>query len=199
MHVKAQPAPRRERFPLQAKRPCNLRSLELRCAAKGRAYLTSIFYRGECSNLSFFFSFSFFGLWSRLRALLKLLRHSFSPCSRAQNSEESYHRIVLADFSFDELHLLMSKLGLKKKPGRTFFALLKLALLFPRLTRARLRLCFDICRRDHRSGERDGECAVANISTFALFYFPFAGKLLTLLLTSRPTRTFGRRSRTGKG
>ena len=68
-----------------------------------------------------FFSNSFFGLWSRLRALLTLLRHSFSPCSHAQNSEESYHRIVLADFSFDELHLLMSKLGLKKKPGKQSF------------------------------------------------------------------------------
>ena len=76
-----------------------------------------------------FFSISFFGLWSRLRALLTLLRHSFSPCSHAQNSEESYHRIVLADFSFDELHLLMSKLGLKKKPGKqSFFAVLKLSL-----------------------------------------------------------------------
>ena len=73
----------------------------------------------EVSARTFFFSISFFGLWSRLRALLTLLRHSFSPCS--QNSEESYHRIVLADFSFDELHLLMSKLGLKKKPGKQSF------------------------------------------------------------------------------
>lgn len=44
--------------------------------------------------------------------------HLFST----ENSEESYHRIVLADFSFDELHLLMSKLGLKKKPDETIAA-----------------------------------------------------------------------------
>ena len=75
----------------------------------------------EVSARFLFFSNSFFGLWSRLRALLTLLRHSFSPCSHAQNSEESYHRIVLADFSFDELHLLMSKLGLEKKPGKQSF------------------------------------------------------------------------------
>ena len=57
----------RERIPLRAKWASDLRSLELRCAAKGRAYLTPLFYRGECSNLSFFFKLFFWTLVTAAR------------------------------------------------------------------------------------------------------------------------------------
>lgn len=57
----------RERIPLRAKWASDLRSLELRCAAKGRAYLTPLFYRGECSNLSFFFNLFFWTLVTAAR------------------------------------------------------------------------------------------------------------------------------------
>ena len=57
----------RERIPLRAKWATDLRSLELRCAAKGRAYLAPLFYRGECSNLSFFFNLFFWTLVTAAR------------------------------------------------------------------------------------------------------------------------------------